>query len=156
MKNRCDHVNGDMSATVRVDLAPKAGFCVKSSCLTAAVLPPPPTPSPSNSNLLEPTPGPIPVPKGLKVFVNIAWDPHVPPPPEGNEDAIKRAIQGEDVDKNDPSVWYVPVIVSNGRQDTDKGTFAFLFGYTFADFLTLKKKKLAIHLSCLTVSTTLL
>lgn len=119
----------DMS-TVRIDLAPKAGFCIKSSSLTPTVLPPSPSAKPpSNSNLLEPTPSPIPVPKGLKVFVNIAWDPHVPPPPEGNEDAIKRAMQGQDVDEKDPSVWYVPVIVSNGRPDTDKGAselFCFL------------------------------
>lgn len=109
-------------STVRIDLAPKAGFCIKSSSLAPTVLPPPLlTKPPSNSNLLEPAPSPIPVPKGLKVFVNIAWDPHVPPPPEGNEDAIKHAMQGQDVDEKDPSVWYVPVIVSNGRQDTDKG-----------------------------------
>ncbi|KAF8797745.1 hypothetical protein BYT27DRAFT_7204157 [Phlegmacium glaucopus] len=108
-----------MSSTVRIDLAPKAGFCIKSSSLTPTVLPPP-LPSPSSKKLLEPTPGPIPVPKGLKIFINIAWDPHVPPPPEGNEDAIRRAMQGEDVDEKDPSAWYVPVIVSNARQDTDK------------------------------------
>lgn len=45
----------------------------------------------------------------------------MPPPPEGNEDTIKRAMQGEDVDGKDSSVWYIPIIVSNGRQDTDKG-----------------------------------
>src|ERR1700678_1732620 len=101
-----------MSSTVRIDLAPKAGFCIKSSSLTPAVLPPPPPPpsskkSPTNPNLLELTPGPIPVAKGLKVFINIAWDPHVPPPPEGNEDAIQRAMR-EDVDEKETSVWYVP------------------------------------------------
>jgi len=115
-----------MSSTVRIDLAPKAGFCIKSSSLTTAVLPPPPSlPLPPKS--LEPTPGPIPVPKGLKVFINIAWDPHVPPPPEGNEDAIKRAMEGEDVDEKHPSVWYVPVIVSNARQNTDKGVCSLFF-----------------------------
>ena len=109
-------------STVRIDLAPKAGFCIKSSSLSPKVLLPPPSPKPSsNSNLLEPAPSPIPVPKGLKVFVNIAWDPHVPPPPEGDEDAIKRAMQGQDIDEKNPSEWYVPVIVSNGRQVTDKG-----------------------------------
>ena len=110
-----------MSSTVRIDLAPKAGFCVKSLSLSPAVLPPPS--SSHNPNLLEPAPSPIPVPKGLKIFINIAWDPHVPSPPEGNEDAIKRAMLGYDVDEQNASVWYAPVIVSNGRQDTDKGTF---------------------------------
>ena len=111
------------SPRVRIELSPKAGFCVKSSTLSPAVLPPPP-PTKLNANLLEPAPGPIPIPKGLKVFVNIAWDANVPPPPEGSEDAIQRAMQGEDVDEGDPSGWYVPVIVSNGRQDTDKGVFS--------------------------------
>ncbi|KAF8966944.1 pre-RNA processing PIH1/Nop17-domain-containing protein [Flammula alnicola] len=107
---------------VRIELAPKPGFCVKSSTLTAAVLPTPPSGSKvkENANLLEPAPGPIPVAKGLKVFVNIAWDANVPPPPEGSEDAIQRAMQGEDVDEENPSGWYVPVIVSNARQDKDK------------------------------------
>ena len=116
-----------MSSTVRIDLAPKAGFCIKSSSLTPTALPQPPLP-PSSLNLLEPNPSPILVPKGLKVFINIAWDPHVPPPPEGNEDVIKRAMQGEDVDyEKDPSAWYVPVIVSNARQDIDKGASESLF-----------------------------
>jgi hypothetical protein len=35
-------------------------------------------------------------------------------------------MQGQNVDK-DPSVWYVPVIVSNGRQDTDKGASELFF-----------------------------
>ncbi|KDR74195.1 hypothetical protein GALMADRAFT_100012 [Galerina marginata CBS 339.88] len=78
---------------VRIDLAPKAGFCIKSTTLA---------------------------PAGLKVFVNIAWDPNVPPPPEGSEDAIQRAMQGEDIDETNSSGWYVPVIVSNAREDKDK------------------------------------
>ncbi|KIM41697.1 hypothetical protein M413DRAFT_27292 [Hebeloma cylindrosporum] len=108
------------STRVRIELSPKAGFCIKSSTLSPAVLPPPPPPTKPNANLLEPASGPIPIAKGLKVFVNIAWDANVPPPPEGSEEAIQRAMQGEDVDEGNPSGWYVPVIVSSGRQDTDK------------------------------------
>lgn len=46
----------------------------------------------------------------------------MPPPPEGSEDAIKRAMEGEEVDQNNSSGWFVPMIVSNGRPDKDKGT----------------------------------
>ncbi|KAJ3500356.1 hypothetical protein NLJ89_g9834 [Agrocybe chaxingu] len=106
------------SQHVRIELAPKAGFCVKSSALTPGVLPAPPVPK-TSPNLLEPN-APITVPKGLKVFVNIAWDSKVPPPPEGSEEEILRAMQGEEVGETNPSGWYVPVIVSNGREDKDK------------------------------------
>ncbi|KAF5314402.1 hypothetical protein D9619_011814 [Psilocybe cf. subviscida] len=109
------------SSHVQIELAPKAGFCVKSSTLSAAVLPPPPQSAPKRSgNVLEPPPGPINVSKGQKVFINIAWDPKVPPPPEGSEDAIQKAMQGEDMDESNPSGWYVPVIVSQAREDFDK------------------------------------
>ncbi|KAF8154081.1 pre-RNA processing PIH1/Nop17-domain-containing protein [Crassisporium funariophilum] len=108
------------STHTRIDLAPKPGFCIKTSTLTPAVLPsPPPTPTP-NPHLLEPPAGPIVVPKGLKVFVNIAWDARVPPPPEGSEDAVQRAMRGEEVDGRNAEGWYVPVIVSNGRHEKDK------------------------------------
>ena len=62
-------------------------------------------------------------------------------------------MQGQDVDEKDPSVWYVPVIVSNGRQDTDKGAsepFVFLAKVADIDAPSLK---LATHLSCSTAST---
>ena len=113
-------MSSSSAAHVRIDLAPKPGFCIKSTTLAPAVLPPPPPSGPKNANLLEPT-APIPVPKGQKVFVNLAWDANVPPPPEGSEDAIQRAMQGEEVDEGNPAGWYVPVIVSNARQDKDKG-----------------------------------
>ena len=66
------------------------------------------------------------VPKGLKVFVNIAWDANVPPPPEGSEEVIQKAMLGEDLDDLNPEGWYVPVIVSDGRQDKDKGARLFI------------------------------
>ena len=98
-------------------LSPKPGFCVKSSTLTPGLLPP----APSDPKILEPT-TPIPIPKGTKVFINIAWDPNVPAPPPGSEDAIQRAMEGQDdMDETNPDGWYVPVIVSPPRRDVDKG-----------------------------------
>ncbi|KAG6853859.1 hypothetical protein C0991_000620 [Blastosporella zonata] len=98
-----------------IALKPVAGFCVKSSTIRPAVFTPP---HPQN-NLLEPT-APITIPVGFKVFANIAWDLNVPPPPAGSEEVIHRAMQGQDLDDGNPDSWYVPVVVSNGRQDTDK------------------------------------
>lgn len=108
-------------ATVAVTLSPKAGFCVKTTTLQATVYRPKGSDSKPKPNSLEPKNGPITVAKGSKVFINIAWDANVPPPPEGSEEAIQRAMQGEDIDELNPDGWYVPVVVSEGRQDTDKG-----------------------------------
>ncbi|KAG6898028.1 hypothetical protein C0992_007024 [Termitomyces sp. T32_za158] len=57
-----------------LSLAPVPGFCIKSSA------------------------------DGRKVFVNIAWDKHVPPPPAASEQLIARAIHGDD--DPDPDAWY--------------------------------------------------
>ncbi|KAF9074537.1 pre-RNA processing PIH1/Nop17-domain-containing protein [Rhodocollybia butyracea] len=62
----------------------------------------------------------IPIPKGYKIFVNVCFDTGVPPPPEGSEIAIQRAMNGDEIDENNPDSWFVPVIVSEGRLDTDK------------------------------------
>ncbi|KAF8200358.1 pre-RNA processing PIH1/Nop17-domain-containing protein [Pholiota molesta] len=95
-------------AQTRIQLAPKAGFC---------------------TTLLEPPSAPRPVPQGTKVFVNIAWDANVPPPPEGSEEAVQRAMRGVEPDAQGADAmagvdgageWYVPVIVSPPREDTDK------------------------------------
>ncbi|KAG6812693.1 hypothetical protein H0H92_001322 [Tricholoma furcatifolium] len=90
-----------------IALKPVAGFCIKSSTNQPA--------------LYTPDDGqPVTIPVGFKVFVNIAWDPNVPAPPPGSEEMIHRAMQGQDVDELNPDGWYVPVVVSNGRQDKDK------------------------------------
>jgi hypothetical protein len=115
-----------MSSSSKLTLKPVAGYCVKSTVVQPGFFTPA-TPSPeisSGSNVLSPanlSPSEIPIPQGLKVFVNIAWDKNVPPPPEGSEDVIQRAMQGEDVDEANPEGWYVPVILSPGREDKDKG-----------------------------------
>jgi hypothetical protein len=86
-------------------LSPVAGFCIKSSTLQPSVYA-------SHS-----------VPAGHKVFINIAWDTNVPAPPNSSEEVIQRALKGEDIDQFNPDGWYVPVVVSPGRQDKDKGPF---------------------------------
>lgn len=102
---------------------------MKTTTLAPAVLPPPPpslsrpkSDSTQPDARLEPPPGPIAVPQGCKVFVNIAWDPNVPPPPEGTDEDVRRAMEGTDyATESEEGGWYVPVIVSNAREDVDKG-----------------------------------
>lgn len=77
-----------------VTLKPTPGFCIKSA-----------TVHDNNHGA-----------KGLKVFINIAWDSQVPAPPPATDDVVKRAMEGQD------DGWYVPVLVSEPRQDVDKGT----------------------------------
>ncbi|OSC99972.1 hypothetical protein PYCCODRAFT_1453464 [Trametes coccinea BRFM310] len=99
-----------MSGTTRISLTPSPGFCIKSTSLNTTTLP-----LPSGS--------PLTIPANLKIFVNIAWDKNVPAPPEASEDAIERAIAGDVAlapDASDPEDWFVPVIVSEPRQDKDK------------------------------------
>lgn len=116
----------------QVSLSPTPGFCIKSTTLEPGILPPTHErsqaniDSPSSSSpggLLEPKPQPTPVPKGMKVFVNICYDKNVPPPPEGSEDAIQKAIKGStplEGEDGDEEEWYVPVVVSEPRLDNDK------------------------------------
>ncbi|KAI9060119.1 hypothetical protein FKP32DRAFT_1632973 [Trametes sanguinea] len=101
-----------MSGTTRISLTPTPGFCIKSTSLNTTTLPPSPS-----------TAAPVSIPANLKIFVNIAWDKNVPAPPETSEAAIERAIAGDvalAVDASDPEDWFVPVIVSEPRQDKDK------------------------------------
>ncbi|KAF8172843.1 hypothetical protein K438DRAFT_1921006 [Mycena galopus ATCC 62051] len=102
---------------ISVSLKPTAGFCIKSTTVQPGVLKiSAVSPGP---NSLEPRSTSVAVPIHRKIFVNIAWDSQVPPPPEGNEEAIQRAMHGDDEHLN-PDAWFVPVIVSDPRQDTDK------------------------------------
>ncbi|KAJ7058273.1 pre-RNA processing PIH1/Nop17-domain-containing protein [Mycena amicta] len=79
-------------ASTRVLLKPKAGHCLKTSTVTSA------------ANI-------------RKIFINLAFDDNVPAPPEGNTEAIRRAMRGEDASSD---AWFVPVVVSEAREDTDK------------------------------------
>ncbi|KAJ7073287.1 pre-RNA processing PIH1/Nop17-domain-containing protein [Mycena belliarum] len=109
-----------MATNVPIQLNPSPGFCLKSATVQPATLKIPPAARPG-PNSLEPQATSIQIPKGLKIFVNVAWDKSVPPPPEGNEQAIQRAMCAEDdLDHFNPDAWFVPVVVSDARQDTDK------------------------------------
>lgn len=113
-----------MSTTLH--LSPSSAFCIKSSTL-----------QPTSIKLQNEQ---IQVPKDLKVFLNIAWDPNVPPPPEASEQAIRNAIQGPEADGAD--AWFVPVVVSEGRMDTDKaGKPALVFDCVYN--ASLKTRSLA-------------
>lgn len=99
-----------------IPLNPLPGFCLKSKTLNEAVVS-----STATSLLLSPnitssdTLGIV--PKGLKVFINIAWDTNVPPPPPASDDAVQKAMRGQDFDDG----WFIPVIVSDLRDEKDKG-----------------------------------
>lgn len=120
--------------TIRVTLSPTPGWCIKTTALQTAVCKVSSSEtsqssdasSAANSSILEPSakarvPSSLTIPQGTKVFVNIAWDSNVPPPPEGSEDVIQRAMKGEEefLDSDNPG-WFVPVVVSEPRQDADK------------------------------------
>lgn len=99
-----------------IDLAPTPGFCIKSTVVNPTTLYPP-RDSLVSERLLEPT-APISVPAGRKIFVNICFDQNVPPPPPADEETIKRAMNPHE---HNEEVYYVPVVVSQPREDKDKG-----------------------------------
>ena len=101
------------NAKVAVALNPVPGFCVKSRATNDALV---------RLTALD-QPREVRVEKGLKIFVNITWDPNVPPPPPASDDAIHRAIQGLDIDESNPEAWFVPIVLSDVRQDSDKGSY---------------------------------
>ena len=113
-------------ATVSAALAPSPGFCVKSVTLAASdcslTPPPPPAAGSAPERLVLPTSGTKKtIPKGTKVFVNIAYDANVPPPPDSSEDAIQRAMRGDELPEGSGGGWFVPLVVPAPREDTDKG-----------------------------------
>jgi hypothetical protein len=83
-------------STTRVTLTPKAGFVVKST--------------------LKSKDAPV------KVFINVCWDSNVPPPPEAEEKAVRAAMLGQDDETEQQQAYFIPVIVSDPRNDADKGT----------------------------------
>ncbi|TFK48328.1 hypothetical protein OE88DRAFT_1664847 [Heliocybe sulcata] len=113
---------------IPVSLAPVPAFCIKSSALTHAQYPHPDAVS-------------LAIPKARKVFVNIAFDNNVPAPPPGSDAAIDRAMSGAapDADLDD---YFVPVIVSDPREDLDKaGKPAVVFDTIFNTSLKSKSLK---------------
>jgi len=79
-----------------VQLAPKPGFCVKTTFEKP----------PGGYSLSPQQPGP-------KLFVNFGWDSNVPQPPMATEDKIKDAMEAR-------GDWFVPVLISDLRQTADK------------------------------------
>ncbi|TDL26793.1 hypothetical protein BD410DRAFT_782854 [Rickenella mellea] len=146
------------SSSTRVTLSPSPGFTVKSSTTDSAVYTlstpdqsvQPPSTASSSKNLLEPTTPKSPVlliPKGIKTFLNIAWDKNVPAPPPASEDAIRRAMMGEDIEaalteNGKDGVYIVPVIVSEPREDKDKsGNPSIVFDCIFNSSLKSRATK---------------
>lgn len=110
-----------MSSSVALTLNPVPGFCVKSIALQPAVVHRTATSHPLSTPSDTTGASSNTIPKGLKVFVNIAWDTNVPPPPPASEDAIQKAMLGRDYDESNSDGWFIPVIVSDLRDDKDKG-----------------------------------
>ncbi|KAG2361373.1 pre-RNA processing PIH1/Nop17-domain-containing protein [Suillus spraguei] len=99
-------------------LNPVPGFCVKSNVLQLAVVPRTAIVLPPSDTLGTLSNTPITIPKGLKVFINIAWDTNVPPPPPDAENAIQKAMHGQESKSN--SGCFIPAVVSDLRDDKDK------------------------------------
>ncbi|KAF9238385.1 hypothetical protein BU15DRAFT_88426 [Melanogaster broomeanus] len=118
---------------IAVALNPVPGFCVKSKATSDAVVHRTASYDQThNTHGATTSANLIPVQKGSKIFVNIAWDANVPPPPPGSEDAIQNAMQGLEIDESNLEVWFVPVVVSDARQDSDRaGQPAIVFDCVF-------------------------
>lgn len=106
----------------RITLKPLAGFVVKTTNEEPGIYTPAAFPNqPQSSKTLEPILQSTRVTKGFKVFINIAYEHGVPPPPRSSETDIRKAMAG------DENAYFVPVVVSDGREVTDKGMFTFTF-----------------------------
>ncbi|KIY69267.1 hypothetical protein CYLTODRAFT_349898 [Cylindrobasidium torrendii FP15055 ss-10] len=109
-----------MNATGKVTLKPIPGFCIKTSTLQ------------DGKN----------TPKGIKVFVNIAWESQVPAPPDASDEVIQRAMAGQDDEKMSEGGYYVPVVVSEARSDLDKkGNSSLVFDCIYNKSLKLRALK---------------
>lgn len=108
------------SSKITVALNPVPGFCVKSRSTNDTVVHVTAS-ADSQDTHLTPASALFPVPKDIKVFVNIAWDANVPPPPEGSEAEIQNAMTGLDIDESSSGGWFVPLVLSDARRECDKG-----------------------------------
>ena len=138
--------------TIRVDLSPRPGFCIKSTALESAVCKVSARPDGKLTGVSAALlPDAINVPKGVKVFVNVAWDANVPPPPEGSEEAIQKAMSGEqEVDEEalaNGHGWFVPVVVCDPRSDVDKGEIRLLSVSSYSVTLSVFRSSLECLLS---------
>ena len=106
----------DQHMSKRTTLSPSAGFVVKTTTQKPGIY----TPTASTDKqlsptLLEPTKYSTSISYGFKIFINIAFDRGVPPPPRSSESDIRKAMAG------DEDAYFIPVVVSDGREVTDKG-----------------------------------
>ncbi|KAI6118097.1 hypothetical protein F5141DRAFT_1263659 [Pisolithus sp. B1] len=130
---------------VTVTLNPVPGFCVKSRATNDTVVHAASIADGADvsrrDTQLNRASHLIPVTKDLKIFVNIAWDSNVPPPPQGSEEAVQRAMRGLHIDESNPNGWFVPLVVSDARRDSDKaGKPAVVFDAVFS--LSIKSRTL--------------
>jgi PIH1 N-terminal domain len=56
---------------------------------------------------------------GTKIFLNICTEEAIPKPPEATDEALKRIIAAEDV--KDLESYFIPIILSEIRNEMDKG-----------------------------------
>lgn len=100
---------------IRVTIKPTPGFCIKTKTIQDCLYKPSNPPSLTSPLSITNQDGRVSFPEGLKVFINVAWDSNVPPPPDATEEVIESVIAGSE------EGWFVPIIVSEGRLDVDKG-----------------------------------
>jgi len=147
MASFISNLSGNAASTAAQDsalvkLQPTPGFVIKSVVTEPgfyAFSPESSPPQPASSIVLEPKAQPrrVVFPKGQKIFLNIAWDLVVPPPPPADEATIRRAMAGADLDDDaeGSGTYYVPVVVSEPREDKDKSgkpslVFDCIFNFT--------------------------
>jgi hypothetical protein len=120
----------------RIILTPSAGFVVKTTSQEPGIYTPTSLPEKQPSpNSLEPVLHSTPVTDGFKIFINIAFHQGVPPPPRSSESDIRKAMAG------DENAYFVPIIVSDGREVTDKGE---LFSKLSARHFMIRKLSLLL------------
>ncbi|KAI6030283.1 hypothetical protein EDC04DRAFT_2868976 [Pisolithus marmoratus] len=124
-----------------VTLNPVPGFCVKSRATNDTVVHASIANVSSDAQVNRAS-HLVPVTKGLKIFVNIAWDSNVPPPPQGSEEAVQHAMRGLHIDESNPDNWFVPLVVSDARSDSDKaGQPAIVFDAVFSPSIKSRTSK---------------
>ena len=131
-------------------MSPTPGFVIKSVTTESGFYTYPPksgsSKSPQASGHSDQLPTTLQIPKGLKVFINIAWDANVPPPPpDASENAIRKAMMGEDIYVEDSKgkgdtvlgegEYYLPVVVTEPRADVDKGVSIFVCYFVYFTFI---------------------
>jgi hypothetical protein len=110
------------NVTININVSPSPGFCIKSRLLQPGIFDATSNPSTvATTHQSVQNQVPVPVPQGIKVFVNIAWSKEVPPPLDGVEKAVELAMHSNQMDLKSGQGTPIPVFVSDGRLNSDKG-----------------------------------